>query len=164
MNHKISITLSSVFLLFSLNILAADAVDVKRCSLIVSDLRRLACYDQLANGLPANLVVPPVTAQTPNSVASAQKDPTPRDTFGLESVIADDSPDSIVSTIVGEFDGWSGKTTFTLANGQIWKQSNSGKVVFHATDPQVTISKSVFGSYKLEIEGLNKTVNVRRVK
>ncbi len=164
--------MTGLLISLSLNLSAADQVDLKRCSLVDSDLKRLACYDNMAKGLPSDLVVPAqknasTSTQNTNIQSTKTKESfglNVKDTFGMERQLAKTGPKEVVSTIVGEFNGWKGKTVFTLANGQVWKQSNSGSVVFHATDPEVVISKGMFGAYKLKVVGLNKTITVRRIK
>ncbi len=157
-----------VLVLISSTAWSADQVEMKRCSLVQSDLKRLACYDQLSKQLPSDLVVTPKQIMPRTGTIVAHEAPStvlvPQDTFGLERKIIRESADSIVSTIVGEFKGWRGKTLFNLANGQVWKQSNSGTFVYQAFDPEVTISRGAFGAYYLKVTGKNKTVLVRRIK
>ena len=64
----------------------------------------------------------------------------------------------------GEFTGWSGNTLFRLENGQVWKQSQSGRVDFRASRPLVTIKRSTLGSYRLNVQGLDQSIRVERVK
>ena len=80
---------------------------------------------------------------------------------------ADESEDKIIrSTIVGTFEGWSSKdSTFTLANGQVWKQAAKG--VYHAEpaeDVQVEIRKKMLGKWRLEVVGQDKHVRVVRIQ
>ncbi len=70
----------------------------------------------------------------------------------------------IESAIIGTFHGWSGKTTFQLENGQIWQQRYSDQWVTKMENPKVTITQNFFGFYKLEVEGKNKTIGVKRIK
>jgi hypothetical protein len=148
---------------------AASVADVlQQCATIARDLDRLECYDKLAanpgKALQETVVPAPSTAAAGESSVAGQAMPAGEDAFGMEMEMARQTPDAIESTIVGEFNGWDGKTVFTLANGQVWKQSNPGKVVYHAVNPRVTITKGVFGSYRLNVEGLNASVAVRRIK
>lgn len=72
---------------------------------------------------------------------------------------------TVVSYLVGTFDGWDGKTKFTLENGQVWQQVEQGRVRGVSIErPQVTIEPGMFGSWKIKIEGLNATTRVKRIK
>jgi hypothetical protein len=84
------------------------------------------------------------------------------DARGLENM--DD--EAVVSRIVGTFDGWEGKgTLFKLENGMIWMQAESGTFHMPATEnPVVNIEPGFFNSWRLQIEGYNKTVRVERVQ
>lgn len=71
----------------------------------------------------------------------------------------------IHATLVGDFRGWTGATTFTLDNGQVWEQvdddSFSSGNIPHA---KVTISKGWVHSFVLSVEGVKETVMVKLVK
>jgi hypothetical protein len=78
-----------------------------------------------------------------------------------------ESRDVVVSNIIGEFNGWKGGTTFKLENGQIWQQSEGGELagVKTMTNPKVTIRPALIGnSWKLQVEGYNSTIRVKRVQ
>lgn len=73
--------------------------------------------------------------------------------------------DSISSYISGEFRGWSGGTTFHLDNGQVWEQMDDAVLTLGArTNPKVTISRGLFNSYYMSVEGVRDTVQVKRIK
>jgi len=79
----------------------------------------------------------------------------------------DVAEDKIIrSTIVGTFEGWSSKeSTFTLANGQVWKQAE--KDVYFAEpaeDVEVEIRKPMLGKWRLEVVGQDKHVRVVRIQ
>ena len=86
--------------------------------------------------------------------------------FGLEQVEGSkrNEVDEIRSRYVGEFTGWDGKTVFKLENGQVWQQSQSGRMSWKATNPMITIKRGFMGSYVLRVEGVNKTVRVKRIE
>ena len=87
------------------------------------------------------------------------------ETFGNERIAqVEDETDQITSRILGEFKGWSGYTKFQLENGQIWQQSNEGLLIVRINNPTVIIKKSFFGTYNLNVEGVNSTVKVRRIQ
>lgn len=85
--------------------------------------------------------------------------------MGFSTVFNDKDRDTITSSIVGEFNGWQGNTTFTLANGQVWKQTE--RTTFYVpkrTDPNITIKPKMMGSWSLFLDGYNRGVKVRRIK
>src|SRR5438270_4396357 len=62
-------------------------------------------------------------------------------------------PEVIQSRIVGPFTGYTGRTVFTLENGQRWAQSQYDKAYFPKVDsPPVIIVKAGFG-YRMYIAG-----------
>lgn len=76
-----------------------------------------------------------------------------------------DDPQPIVTRIVGEFSGWKGATTFTLDNGQVWRQIEPGRLVARRTsNPTVTIKPAMMGTWMLRVEGYNGSVRVQRLK
>lgn len=84
--------------------------------------------------------------------------------FGFENERLKKDTTEVVAYYDGEFTGWSGGTLFKLDNGQVWKQSQSGRVYYVKDRPKITIKRGAFGSYRLAVEGLNRTVRVKRVK
>ena len=80
----------------------------------------------------------------------------------------DDAPErrEIVSRLVGDFKGWDGGTTFTLENGQVWQQIGpellAGVGVMNS--PRVFIKPGFVSGWKLQVEGYNSTVKVKRIK
>lgn len=71
----------------------------------------------------------------------------------------------IESEIDGEFSGWSGgRTRFTLKNGQVWQQVDSGTVYYRVDSPAVRIEPKSLGSWKMYVEGLGRGVKVKRIK
>ena len=71
----------------------------------------------------------------------------------------------IKSTVVGEMNGWTGKSVIKLANGQVWKQVDS--VVMRTTtrtNPSITIKPKSLSSWTLYIDGLNRGIKVRRIR
>ena len=87
------------------------------------------------------------------------------ETFGNERIAqVEDETNQITSRILGEFKGWSGYTKFQLENGQIWQQSSEGLLIVRINNPTVIIKKSFFGTYNLNIEGVNSSIKVRRIQ
>lgn len=70
---------------------------------------------------------------------------------------------NVGSKIDGTFNGWGGDTTFKLRNGQEWKQSSFDYKYHYADSPDVEIYKSGSG-YKMKVDGVDKTIDVTRIK
>lgn len=88
------------------------------------------------------------------------------DTRGFENqALRDLDDDDVVSGIQGEFKGWKDYTTFTLENGMVWKQAESDTWnVSATTDAVAIIEKGSFNSWRLRIQGYNRSVLVNRVE
>ncbi|MEM6639002.1 MAG: hypothetical protein AAF610_03785 [Pseudomonadota bacterium] len=164
----------------------ADGVRDKlmTCAQVGSPLDRLECYDALARttgAVPAvptpsappvaerSAPVPPAPARIPPTAPPAAVETAPAleqpvEDFGFENERIRKDKTEVVSRYDGQFTGWSGGTLFKLENGQVWKQSQSGRVSHRRDRPTITIKRGAFGSYRLSVEGLNRTVRVKRVK
>ena len=81
-----------------------------------------------------------------------------------EDVIEAGEQTEILSTISGNFRGWSGKTMFKLENGQVWQQRRRGNYAHTGANPAVSITKNFLGFYRLELVDSGKSVQVQRVK
>ncbi|MBT8145028.1 MAG: hypothetical protein KJO55_10025, partial [Gammaproteobacteria bacterium] len=144
---------------------AATAAEVEHCLEIANDKARLACYDKASGRIPTTEVSKPATTPPgppvvnlpsapepaaepvqPRSVSAAPAPVTPTppaaaqpaETFGQEQLDADQTRE-ITSRYDGEFTGWTGKTLFRLENGQVWRQSESGRFRANLDRPMVTI-------------------------
>ncbi len=65
--------------------------------------------------------------------------------------------------IVGPFGGWSGKTVFTLSNGQVWRQRNGSNYRHTAQGQTVAVKKNFMGYWTLTVLSSGRTVGVRRI-
>jgi hypothetical protein len=135
--------------------------DVAECVLIADDPERLACYDRLFRETGE-----PVTSAH-ESVESFDDADADEQAFGAENVTST-TLDTLEARLAGDFTGWTGKTTFTLDNGQVWRQTNNYvrpyKPRAPLSQPKVTITKGGWGSYNMSIEGVKRTVQVKRIK
>lgn len=140
----------------------SEAPDANDCKRIADDTHRLACYDRFfqrdASDQAVHVNGNPKIPEQP-SVAGAE--------LGAEKLPTPPATD-IETRLVGDFTGWSGKTVFTLGNGEVWQQTNNYISDYSPrnpiTRPKVTITKSMFGSYNMRIEGVKRTVQVKRVQ
>lgn len=69
----------------------------------------------------------------------------------------------VTSRIVGEFNGWSGKTRFVLENGQVFEQRRRGRWKITLDNPEVHIRQNIMGAYEMEIVSEGKSIGVRRL-
>ena len=84
--------------------------------------------------------------------------------LGAEQLLDSEEVAELHSYLVGEFNGWDGDTVFRLENGQAWQQIDSSYQYARAERPRVTIRQAAFGSYLLKVEGIGRTVRVRRIE
>lgn len=76
---------------------------------------------------------------------------------------SDDRP--IHSRIVGTFNGWSGNDQFELENGMVWQQMDGRSFASRQMEnPEVEISRGMFGGWYLQVEGYNARARVRRIR
>lgn len=77
-----------------------------------------------------------------------------------------DAADALESRLAGSFNGWTGRSTFRLENGQLWAQVNTDAYDYAPTlkSPKVKIYPASFGSFWLIIEGVNQRCRVKPVK
>jgi len=143
------------------------ATDLTRCARIETDAVRLACFDALARELEPDedngrAALQPAVAGSADALPAAEDE----DAFGAELIRDADTrgPDRIESRLVGDFTGWRGNMTFTLENGQVWRQAEKGRLLFRADSPLVTIRRGAFSSYRLSVDGINRSVRVKRIE
>lgn len=110
--------------------------------------------------------IPAVALPTKPSTAQVKTETQPElistlDAFGQTESLG---PDSIKSRIVGEFKGWKKGMKLTLENGQIWKVTSNRSGYKRMTNPVITISRSMFGSFNANVEGMNAGAKVKRTK
>lgn len=75
-------------------------------------------------------------------------------------------PERFTANLVGPFEGWSGRTVFTLDNGQVWKQAAQDTYYPKArTNVAVAIYKSPSGHWRLRVlDDEGAWVTVKRLK
>ena len=76
------------------------------------------------------------------------------------------SDEPIVTTMPGAFPGFRKGQVFTLANGQVWRQTDSEELDgVRGTDLQVKIKPSLVGNaWYMSVQGYNTRATVHRVK
>lgn len=73
---------------------------------------------------------------------------------------------SIVSSITGEFRGWSKVgERFRLDNGQVWQiADSSSRLKVNLTNPEIIIEPGVLGAWYMKVSGYNTRARVKRIK
>ncbi len=124
--------------------------DLNTCAQIEHGAQRLSCYDGLSQ------------RETPNPAAP----PKPAEEFGLQPAPKEAEAKNIQSHLSGPFRGWQPGTVFELRNGQVWQCTNDDRGHYPGIpdNPEVTITRSYFGAYWMEVAGVNRKIKVKRIK
>lgn len=97
----------------------------------------------------------PVSTDSPNRVIRTEPQdvyPPPRENQQINSRIA------------GEFNGWEGRTRFTLENGQVWEQRRSSRWKVSMQSPEVRLYQNFLGAWEMEVVDEERTIGVRRIR
>lgn len=161
MNHPRLPALLILSLLSVSGAALADDAAILTCRALGDSQARLACYDRIPVGAQPAATLAAASA-TPGAAPAA----TAEQRFGLEQVQRKEAePQSIESTIEGNFGGWEPGAQIRLANGQVWRVvDGSSAVLAPMKNPKVRVTRNVFGTLFLEIEGTNNSPKVRRVR
>ena len=141
----------------------ADDAAILKCRALGETQARLACYDRIPVGAQPAAALAATATAAPAAAAPAA---TAEQRFGLEQVKRKEAePQSIESTIEGNFDGWEPGAQIRLANGQVWRVvDGSSAVLSPMKNPKVKVTRNMLGTLFLEIEGTNNSPKVRRVR
>lgn len=190
MSPRVGASVSVLVLLLSA---AASAEEtLLGCRAIESDAERLACYDRTLDRLSEGQAPeqPSAVARAPASAGAAPTASAPaasaaqpaaaepgevglrdrlfgrsatsteealRDAYGVEKV---DSLSEEVASVRRTADR---KLEVTLANGQVWRQTDGEKTSIRAGDT-IVIQAGAFGAYYLRREGQGRSVRVKRIE
>lgn len=172
MKKLINLNIIAGITLLSAQSAMADSLNEQllQCRTVDNDIARLQCFDdatqhmnKATKEIKAAVIKQsaPVAAATPPAVVAPK---TQTEIFGFESQqIRNATPDKLLVTVVEVTKSLRGKSTFTLANGQVWKQKDSESYRLKS-DKQVFIKKGALGSFFLGQEGRNKKIRVKRTK
>jgi len=84
--------------------------------------------------------------------------------FGMEKKVLELGGDEMSSTALGEFRLWNEGQRIELENGQVWEITNDTNLFHKTTNPRVTIEKGLFSAFYLHIDGVSKSLKVRRIR
>jgi len=155
---------------------AAEPVDqLKACARTADREARIACYEALGRQVldaeakaetaePAAEPEPPAPATTVATAAVAGTPALKEDLGGEQFRKEPDPADGVNRGLItsckkGPSDRW----YFYFDNGQVWKQTNSGRLHLSDCERVATISKDWFG-YRMEIEGHKGKIRIARVR
>lgn len=184
---KILVSLSLIFL-SPITLLADINEQVLSCGQIESNTTRLACFDNISKVLSSEIKVSSndnrdsvvvdkfeseekiiyVETPKPEVVKDIEKSKDSKTaSFGLPVERTSDDL-QIRARLIGDIKRWDENSVFKLDNGQIWRavRSNAKRrrspVVL--SNPEVTITRAVLGSYDLRIKGMQGKLKVKRIK
>ena len=165
--------------------LPETAAQVRVCQAIEKNELRLVCYDDLFAQkdvktvdalLPSNtqektalVGVVSTNSQAPNNVPAVQAKidmEEAKANFGAERLERNQTQNPISelsASVISLKEDARGRRTFTLENGQAWKEGESSRLRI-TEGTQVVIKKGVFSAYYLKRDDSNRTVRVSRVK
>lgn len=89
---------------------------------------------------------------------------TPEERFGMEKKVLELGGEEMSSTAVGEFRLWNKGQRIELDNGQVWEITNDTNLFHKTSNPRVTIEKGMFSAFYLHIDGVSKSLKVRRIR
>jgi len=161
--------------------LPETAAQVRVCQAIEKNELRLVCYDDLfaqKDVKTVDALLPSKTAlagvvstnsQAPNNVPAVQAKidmEEAKANFGAERLERNQTQNPISelsASVISLKEDARGRRTFTLENGQAWKEGESSRLRI-TEGTQVVIKKGVFSAYYLKRDDSNRTVRVSRVK
>lgn len=116
----------------------ALAERISECGKLTDSASRLDCYDRLNESL-----------QVDNEASSGNKSFRPPD---LELMLTESKKDAL------------GRWVFYFDNGQIWRQTEKGKIIMPDGDAvPATLSPGILNSYNLRLGDSNRNIKVKRI-
>lgn len=133
---------------------AGDA-ELLRCLDVSDNVARLGCYDTLARATRE-------AQATPQAKAVAVEQATQN--FGRVTPLAPPPLEQLVSHIPGTLEGWTRGGRLRLANGQVWQVNDDSANFSPLSNPKVSISPGMLGSFFMSIEGVDFKIKVKRLQ
>lgn len=148
---------------------------MEKCRSVSNSVKRLVCYDQLAqrannledSGLTEFYANRPVVMASPEArrnLDATETQSAPQNSFGLEKRMAEQKSEEVseLRAVVGKVEETQrGKLIITLQDGQIWRQTDSQILSLSAGD-SITISRGMLGAFYLSKDGRNQSIRVKR--
>lgn len=131
------------------------------CSAVTDETERLNCFDALAAAVAHDAPPPAVVAPTAAGAAPA---PLTDDVGKGQTDEAGAAPETYTGAVTRcEKSSATNRWYFYFDNGQVWRQSNSGRLNFRDCVFDVTLERDLFG-FKMTIPSEDRTVRVARVE
>ncbi|BDX08563.1 hypothetical protein [Planctobacterium marinum] len=148
---------------------------MEKCRSVSNSVKRLVCYDQLAqraNNLEDSELAEfyanrPVVVASPDARRNAvnnEVQTAPQNSFGLEQQLAErkSAEASELRSVVGKIEkNPHGKLIITLQDGQVWRQTDSERMSLSVGD-SIVISRGLLGAFYLSKQGNNQNIRVKR--
>jgi hypothetical protein len=148
---------------------SSDSMMVDRiniCSAIPESGERLFCFDEIGRSLKATLESHSSASTVDTSAKAtvpADKENSERtDKFGTEHLVTPELA-SINSSISAIGKNSLGKFVVSLENGQVWQMTDTIQLTWKVND-SVEITRGVFNSFFLQIEGGKRKAKAKRIK
>lgn len=158
-SFRLSIIIVSLFLFSGMqSALQADDefISFQDCLSIKDKAVRFDCYETFAKG--------DVFSQKKIEVAKAQVEVEKKKAFGAVKKANADDIDRVTVTIVAVKKMVRGDLVFTTSDGQVWRETNSGRFRKTKVPFQAVIKKRLISGYVLSPVGSNSSIGVKRVK
>ena len=161
-NTAIFILLITVFTSSGIAQSVDPVEELKACAKMTDRNARFACFDNLGERVlreePADKKPTQEKMAQPEAVTATATNaqPLPND-FGSSKSIQYNG--LITSCKKGHYGGW----YFIFDNGQVWKEANNRNLRFKECNFNATITRDSFG-YKIQIDDVEKTIRVRRIR
>jgi hypothetical protein len=135
----------------------------------LTDAERKALIEWINAGAPMTASGPaaPAAPASPRApmVAAAPAPTAAPATAALPAPLTPLSEESEINTrILPPFSGWTGRTIFTLENGQVWQQRMDGNYAFKGTDTRVVITRGAFGLDRMRLVESGRWIGVKRIR
>jgi hypothetical protein len=131
---------------------------LQKCMVIENNQERLACFDEAAKSNKP-------TTQTKVKIPAKIKPIA--ETFGLpeRKTKKEEEASSLIQVVVSSWKrNQLNKTTFVTTSGQVWHQTDSVRLRLKKKDYKATIKKGLIGGYILRLDGINRSIRVKRIK
>ena len=145
---------------------------LQSCRAMTLETARLACFDALADGLPAPQIrgAAPLPARASGGLSTltapvagqAMSAPEATTLFGLAPPQSQPLQ-SIEFELPDIFTGWGPDERIVLPSGQEWIVVDGSRAVYRLTKPKARIVRGTLGAYFLEVEGITQRARVRRI-
>ncbi|MDC2890077.1 hypothetical protein [Psychrosphaera algicola] len=155
------LTLIAVTSVFSANAAGISNKDYAACNSIKADIKRLNCYDKLADRVFSSKGK---VAHSDEAVKQAPKK-SANSKFGLEhkQYLDEQSAEQITATVTKVKKTAYGHLKIYLDNGQIWKQTTTDRLKLKANEV-IVIERAILGSFTLKKANSNNQYKIKRLK